>query len=233
MGEGARHDKATMGFDGVRLTADDGAARSIALLVLAVAIVALAAGLLLEGGPDQSPTPIEDQSSRATTLTSGRSASAAIAGIPPEHVAPIAAKPRLEPRRMSDEQMMRALERAEARGTIDVGRPGDVTGIAAFPAPGTKPLRRGIVVPDDFELPPGYVRHYQSTDDGHQLPAVLMFHPDFELVDANGNVVPLPTDHVVPPDLAPEGLAIQLLDAPEPRIELVQPPGGRRDAAQR
>ena len=120
MGEVARHDKATMGFDGVRLTADDGAARSIALLVLAVAIVALAAGLLLEGGPEQSPTPIEDQGVRATTLTSERSASGTAAGIPPEHVARIAAKPPLAPRRMSDEQMMRALQRAEARGSSDV-----------------------------------------------------------------------------------------------------------------
>ena len=42
-----------------------------------------------------------------------------------------------------------------------------------------------------FELPEGYVRHYQSTDDGEQLPAILMFHPDYEFVDEQGQVVPL------------------------------------------
>jgi hypothetical protein len=228
MGEVARHDKATMGFDGVRVTADDGAARSIALLALAVAIVALAAGLLLESSSDPTPAPIEDQS--AQPVAAERIADTA-PGVPPVHATRIAAKPRLAPRPMSDDAVLRALQRAEARGTIDVGQPGDRAGIAAFPAPGTKPIKRGIVVPDDFDLPPGYVRHYQSTDDGRQLPAVLMFHPDFELVDANGNAVPLPADRLVPPDLAPEGLAIQLLDVPEPQIELIQPPGGRRDAA--
>lgn len=248
MGEVARHDEATMGFDGVRLTsapaspangdrsattfrltADDGAARSIALLVLAVALVALAAGLLLEGGPEPSPASIEEHTSGTAPAAPDRLAAGDAAGIPPAHATRIATKPRLAPRPLSEEQLMRALKRAEARGTIDLGKPGDVAGIAAFPAPGTKPIKRGIVVPDDFELPPGYVRHYQSTDDGHQLPAVLMFHPDFELVDANGNAVPLPADRLVPPDLAPEGLAIELLDAPEPQID----PIGRRDTAPR
>ena len=41
-------------------------------------------------------------------------------------------------------------------------------------------------MPDDFELPEGYVRHYQTTDDGEQLPAILMFHPDYQFVDENG-----------------------------------------------
>ena len=49
---------------------------------------------------------------------------------------------------------------------------------------GTKPIKRGIIVPDDFELPPGYVRHFQSTDNGERLPAILMFSPDYEWVDA-------------------------------------------------
>src|SRR5688572_16261539 len=30
---------------------------------------------------------------------------------------------------------------------------GEATGIAAFPPPGTKRLKRGIVVPEDFQLP--------------------------------------------------------------------------------
>jgi hypothetical protein len=89
------------------------------------------------------------------------------------------------------------------------------TGIAVFPPQGTKPILRGIIVPDDAELPPGYVRHYQATYDGRQLPPILMFHPDYHPVDANGAPIPLPEDRVVPPDMAPPGMPIQMLDIPE------------------
>ncbi|QSQ21307.1 hypothetical protein JY651_39985 [Pyxidicoccus parkwayensis] len=81
--------------------------------------------------------------------------------------------------------------------------------------PGTKPLKRGIVVPEDFELPPGYVRHYQSTDDGDRLKAILMFHPDYEPKDASGQPIPLPENRVVPAEMAPPGLPIQMLELPE------------------
>jgi hypothetical protein len=93
---------------------------------------------------------------------------------------------------------------------------GEREGIAAFPPPGTKPVKRGIVVPDDFVLPEGYVRHYQTTDDGQQLPPVLMFHPDYEGVDEHGKPVPLPEDRIVPPEMAPPGLPFRILDLPEP-----------------
>jgi len=229
MEEAARHDKVPIGVDGMRGTSDDGSARSLALLVLAVTLLALAAGLLLEGGLEPAPDPME-RTSRAAAGTPARADANDVPGLPQGSATRVATRPRLEPRRMSEEALLRALQRAEARGTIDVGQPGDRAGISAFPPPGTKPLKRGVVVPDDFELPPGYVRHYQTTDDGRQVPAVLMFHPDFELVDASGNVVPLPADRLVPPDLAPAGLAIQLLDAPEPEIDLLEPPGGRREA---
>jgi hypothetical protein len=88
---------------------------------------------------------------------------------------------------------------------------------------GTKPIKRGIIVPDDFELPPGYVRHFQSTDDGQRLPAILMFSPDYEWVDAQGKPLALPPDRVVPPEMAPPGLPIQLLEPPAPKA----PPDGR------
>lgn len=81
--------------------------------------------------------------------------------------------------------------------------------------PGTKPLKRGIVVPDDFELPPGFVRHYQSTDDGERLKAILMFHPDYQPKDERGEPIPLPENRVVPAEMAPPGLPIQMLDLPE------------------
>jgi hypothetical protein len=101
--------------------------------------------------------------------------------------------------------------------TFTLPAPGERTGIAVFPPPGTKPIKRGIVVPEGFELPPGYVRHHQTTDEGRPLPPILMFHPDFEFVDPRGEPVRVPEDRVVPPEMAPPGLPIQLLDVPDGR----------------
>jgi hypothetical protein len=88
------------------------------------------------------------------------------------------------------------------------------TGIAAFPAPGTKRIKPGLKVPDDFQLPPGFVRHYQATDKGQMLEPILVYHPDYELVDARGQVIPLPPDRVVPPEMAPAGLPLETLEIP-------------------
>lgn len=87
-------------------------------------------------------------------------------------------------------------------------------GIAAFPAPGTKRIKPGLKVPEDFPLPPGYMRHYQATDKGLMLEPILVYHPDYELVDAKGQVIPLPPDRVVPPESAPEGLPLETLEVP-------------------
>lgn len=92
------------------------------------------------------------------------------------------------------------------------------SGLALF-VPGTKPIKRGIVVPEGFELPPGYMRHYQTTDEGEMLEPILMFHPDYQPLDANGEPVPLGDNRVVPPELAPPGMPIQYLDVPEPKSE--------------
>lgn len=81
--------------------------------------------------------------------------------------------------------------------------------------PGTKPLKQGIIVPEDFPLPPGYVRHYQSTDNGEQVKPILMFHPDYKPVDSNGQPVELPANRVVPPEMAPRGMPIEILEVPE------------------
>ncbi|MFT3776001.1 MAG: hypothetical protein QM820_62450 [Minicystis sp.] len=88
-------------------------------------------------------------------------------------------------------------------------------GIAVFPAPGTKPIKVGIIVPDDFPLPPGYVRHYQTTDKGQMLPAILMFHPDHPPAGADGKPISIPEDRIVPPDMAPAGLPAHLLEVPK------------------
>jgi hypothetical protein len=86
---------------------------------------------------------------------------------------------------------------------------GDGGGIDAFPRPGTKPILRGLIVPESFELPQGYVRHVQVTDDGRELPPILMFHPDYHPPG-----VTIPDNRVVPEDLAPPGMPHEWLTPP-------------------
>jgi hypothetical protein len=83
------------------------------------------------------------------------------------------------------------------------------SGIAAFNPPGTSPPLEGLAVPADFELPPGYVRHHQATDEGDTIEPILMFSPDLVLRDAQGRPIPLPANRVVPPELAPPGLPLR------------------------
>jgi hypothetical protein len=90
-------------------------------------------------------------------------------------------------------------------------------GIAAFPPPGTDPPKPGIVVPDAFALPEGYVRHYQTTDDGEPLPPILMFHPDYDFTDADGRPIAIPPDRIVPPEMAPPDLPVEMLHVPARR----------------
>jgi hypothetical protein len=93
---------------------------------------------------------------------------------------------------------------------------GDFTGLGAFNPPGTSPPLRGLAVPPDFVLPPGYVRHHQVTDDGVPLEPILMFAPDLVMLDAAGQPIALPDDRVVPPELAPPGLPIRTIEVPSP-----------------
>ena len=88
------------------------------------------------------------------------------------------------------------------------------SGLAVFPALGTKPIKRGLIVPEGFELPPGYVRHYQTADDGVRLPAILMFHPDVAPKDAAGQPIPVTPDRIVPREHAPPGLPLEYLVPP-------------------
>ena len=103
----------------------------------------------------------------------------------------------------------------DAAPVIDaLNRAGIHDGIAAFPPPGTDPPKSGIIVPDGWELPEGYVRHHQTTDDGLELPPILMFHPDYTFTDEQGNPVAIPPDRVVPPELVPPGFPVRMLDVP-------------------
>ena len=62
----------------------------------------------------------------------------------------------------------------------------------------------GLAVPEDFVLPEGYVRHYQATDDGQRIEAILMFAPDVQLLDEHGWAIAMPEDRIVPPELLPQ-----------------------------
>ena len=78
---------------------------------------------------------------------------------------------------------------------------GETEGIAAFPPPGTNPAKAGVVVPEDYELPEGYERYYQYSDDGKPLEPILLFSPEYDFFDEDGNPVVIPEDRVVPGDL--------------------------------
>ncbi|MEO5843806.1 MAG: hypothetical protein ABIQ33_03090 [Caldimonas sp.] len=89
-------------------------------------------------------------------------------------------------------------------------------GLGAFSPPGTRPPLIGLAVPEGFVLPEGYVRHYQATDDGQRLEAILMFSPDRPFLDSAGRPIAMPKDRVVPPELAPPGLPIRRIVIPAP-----------------
>ena len=90
------------------------------------------------------------------------------------------------------------------------------TGLAAFSPPGTRPPMVGLAVPEDFALPPGYVRHHQATDDGQRIEAILMFAPDLGFIDTPKGRVAVPKDRLVTPELAPEGLTLRRVAIPAP-----------------
>lgn len=92
-------------------------------------------------------------------------------------------------------QVIQALQQAGVR-----------TGLGAFNPPGTSPPLVGLAVPENYELPRGYVRHHQVTDEGVAIEPILMFAPDFVLHDAQGRPIAMPDDRVVPPALAPPGM---------------------------
>ena len=87
-------------------------------------------------------------------------------------------------------------------------------GLGAFNPPGTSPPLQGLLVPVDFQLPEGYVRHHQVTDEGEPIEPILMFSPDFEFYDASGRPIQLPPDRVVPPEMAPPDMPIVQVQIP-------------------
>jgi len=100
-------------------------------------------------------------------------------------------------------QVIEALQQAGVR-----------TGLGAFNPPGTSPPLLGLAVPEGYELPRGYVRHHQVTDEGVPIEPILMFSPDFIPHDAQGRPIAMPADRVVPPELAPPGMPRRQIQIP-------------------
>ena len=187
--------------DGVRVTRTRGMA-----VVLPIVVVAGAAGwFLVRTLRGEAPRPA------APPPAAPPSAEPRIADAAPASAAP-ARDPGVAERVRQRREERATDRRARSEPTFTTNPPGEHAGMAVFPPPGTKPIKRGIVVPDDFQLPAGYMRHYQTTDDGRRLPPILMFRPDFVGLDANGEPIQIPEDRVVPPELAPPGLPHRVLD---------------------
>jgi hypothetical protein len=216
--------------DGVEIVPIARGRRTFWLIGLAVAlpiVVTLAAVVVIRGTPSSRAGDAPRARDEAETLA--RVAAAAPRVAPrPVPVATRGAAAAIVPRRIAETvpaapgasptpKAEKPRREIDARDAIEMLREaGEHEGIAAFGLPGSDPPKAGIIVPEDFDLPEGYVRHYQSTDDGEQLPAILMFHPDYEFLDAQGQVVKLPADRIVPPEMAPPGLAVDhMLAVPE------------------
>jgi len=200
----------------VKIVATPGVRKSVWLIAGALALVALAALVLARSahGP-VAPAPAPPEPARVAAAAPARDEAG-------EKPAPSRHARRIE--RPAAEQPAPADPAAPAQPALppshedvpfSMGKPGEKSGMQLFPAHGTKPIKIGIVVPDDFEVPEGYVRHFQANENGEMLPAILLFHPDYEWLDDEGNPIELPPDRVVPPELAPPGLPIQMLEVPD------------------
>ena len=217
--------------DGVRVSEAPGVRRAAWVLALVTIVIGLGTfvviALIRRGGParpaDTTVTRPPEPTSGADTGGMTQPAPSPPAAVPPARAvrhqampSPTAgAAPAADGVPAADAVPARDIGAKEVIETLHAG--GVQSGIAAFPPPGTKPVKRGIVVPDDFVLPEGFVRHYQATDDGRQLPPILTLNPDYDLVDARGERVVLPEDRVVPPELAPAGLPVRILELPDGR----------------
>ncbi len=217
--------------DGVRTLESSGTRRLVWLIAVAVGVpvvATVAAIVLIRHAPARTPVTVAAPPAVSVPMPREAAPEGAPAAAPADAeprlrtvAGPNVPRERLVPHRIDQPKTMptpidRGGEDIDARDAIPaLIAAGEQGGITVFPLPGTKPIKRGIIVPDDFVLPEGYVRHYQTTDDGQQVPPILMFHPDYDFVDSHGQPIAVPPDRVVRPEQAPPGLAIQLLDGPD------------------
>ena len=203
------------GGDGVRIHARGaGSSRAWAYKALALILVGLCVVSLFRL---LGPTPADD----ARTVTdTGDAKDAAVVGDDVGRLARGAATSAASTRLAAPDDISNYIPQGEAPPMAEViarlNKAGVHTGLGAFSPPGTSPPMLGLAVPEDFDLPDGYVRHYQATDDGQRIDPILMFSPDFEFLDSAGRPIRLPPDMVVPPNMAPPGLPIRQIRIPPP-----------------
>ncbi|HEX5745723.1 MAG TPA: hypothetical protein VFZ09_05735 [Archangium sp.] len=171
-------------------------------LGLGVTVVCLLLSAWLVSSPASVPSPPETEPVRLAQ------------GAPAPSPTPSRPAPKAAPRPQSVPAQPSEPTPQEEPVPQDAAPAGPAEGINLY-RPGTSPLKQGIIVPENFELPPGYVRHYQTTDNGEGIKPILMFHPDYKPVDSKGVPVELPSNRVVPPELAPPGMPIEILELPE------------------
>jgi hypothetical protein len=207
------------GGDGLRVARAGGLRRDV--WGLAVVAAGLVAGLLVirsgsSAPPERPPAPPAGAPRDAVTAPALPSTAEPRPAVPVTMPRTQGAKLRalralgVTPTRGPDGK--RQLDAAPVIGALNAA--GIHDGIAAFPPPGTDPPKSGVIVPDGVELPEGYVRHYQTTDDGQSLPPILMFHPDYTFTDEQGNPIAIPPDRIVPPELVPPGIPVERLAIP-------------------
>ena len=190
------------GGDGVRVTPRRG--RGTAPLLAFTGLLALGAGLawlLWPAPPAGAPAPLPPETAAAPVR-----APAPVASRPVE--APVEL-PSVDPDDLAVHFRPGDPEPTGAELITALHEAGVRTGLGAFNPPGTSPPLEGLAVPDDFELPEGYLRHHQSTDGGEGIEPILMFAPGAVFLDAQGRPITLPANGVVPPELAPPGLPIR------------------------
>lgn len=196
---------------------------------LVIAAVLLAGGLLAwwTSDADRAAMPSAASSpASAVPVQVAVAASGAVAPLPSPPAASPASASTLQIPRMRDPNGDQTPDLADyvnpgelptiAEVIARLHQAGVHSGLGAFSPPGTSPPLVGLAVPEGFALPEGYVRHYQATDDGQPIEAILMFAPDFQLLDNDGRPIVMPEDRVVPPELAPPGLPIRRIVIPAP-----------------
>lgn len=160
--------------------------------------------------PEPAPPRLAESSAAASVPAVAAARAAAQRGAPPP------AEGDADPTRDLRSYVMRGEKPTMNEVIKRLHEQGVHTGLGAFNPPGTSPPLVGLAVPKDFRLPPGYVRHHQFTDDGQAIEPILMFAPGFQLTDASNRPVDMPTDRVVPPELAPPGLPLRRIVIPPP-----------------
>lgn len=216
--------------DGVRIVYDERTGLGGALLLVVIVVSsALTVFFLLRG----ANSPVRDfvPSERVASLGEPLPKQAVVRGgaavqterrlALPRRRNVAGSQPKSDDLRTSDESENRGDAREGPRPDLEAGdfiaalrESGETGGLAAFSPPGTNPPRSGVIVPSDYELPEGFARHYQATDDGRQLQPILIVAPGYEIVDDAGELVTLTDDRIVPPEYAPPDLPVQMLDVP-------------------